>query len=186
MLRHGEAICSLLRALYVSPAWPRRTQRTPRPEVREAQFDDVPLGTGVVDVEQAKARVVGGPIDIGAADVVLGDRVADSARARLDLFVDARTGRVHHFQSDKHSCGFANCRGAVAAPEVDGRSVTLVEAPSVNENPDERDHRHRLTAGLFQLVCAQSRRWDRLLRRTRSAGCGRRPQRPRRARTPLG
>ena len=50
-------------------------------------------------------------------------------------YVDARTGRVHHFQSDKHNCGFANCRGAAAAPEVDGPSVTLVEAPSVVENP---------------------------------------------------
>ena len=51
-------------------------------------------------------------------------------------FIDARTGGVRHFQSDKHSCGFANCGAApAAAPKVDGPSVTLIEAPSVVENP---------------------------------------------------
>ena len=48
-------------------------------------------------------------------------------------FVDAHTARVLHYQSDKHSCGFANCGAVPAATEVDGPSVTLVEAPSVVE-----------------------------------------------------
>ncbi len=50
--------------------------------------------------------------------------------------IDARTGRVLQFVSDKHDCGFAGCAGAPASTEADGPSVTLIEAPSVVENPN--------------------------------------------------
>jgi hypothetical protein len=61
--------------------------------------------------------------------------VGDRAKVGRYL-VDALDGRVLHFISDKHDCGFAGCSGAPEAAEVDGPSVTLIEAPSVVENPD--------------------------------------------------
>lgn len=51
-------------------------------------------------------------------------------------FVDAQTGRMLHYISDKHDCGLSGCATQPAAPEVDGPRVTLIEEPSVIENPD--------------------------------------------------
>ncbi len=50
-------------------------------------------------------------------------------------FVDARTGRVLHYINDKHDCGLSGCSYQPTRPEVDGPSVTLIEAPSAIENP---------------------------------------------------
>jgi hypothetical protein len=50
-------------------------------------------------------------------------------------YVDAQTGRVLHYQNDKHDCGLSSCSYQPVRPEVDGPSVTLIEAPSVVENP---------------------------------------------------
>ena len=49
-------------------------------------------------------------------------------------YVDAHTGRVLHFQNDKHDCRLSNCTYRPGAPETDGPSVTLIEAPSVLED----------------------------------------------------
>lgn len=50
-------------------------------------------------------------------------------------YVDAQTGRVLHYQNDKHDCGLSNCTYKPTPKEIDGPSVTLIESPSVVENP---------------------------------------------------
>jgi|GEM_PF-2477868 len=50
-------------------------------------------------------------------------------------FIDARTGRVLHYQNDKHDCGLGGCSFKPTRAEADGPSVSLIEAPSVTENP---------------------------------------------------
>ena len=48
--------------------------------------------------------------------------------------IDALTGRVLGFQSDKHDCGLGGCEAKPAASDVDGPSVTLIESASVIES----------------------------------------------------
>ena len=48
--------------------------------------------------------------------------------------IDAQTGRVLHFQNDKHDCGLGGCKVKSIEAQVDGPSVTLIEAPSVVED----------------------------------------------------
>ena len=45
-------------------------------------------------------------------------------------YIDAKTGRVLHYRSDKHDCGFGGCKTKAVPVEVDGPSVTLIEAPT--------------------------------------------------------
>jgi hypothetical protein len=47
--------------------------------------------------------------------------------------IDAQTSRVLHYQSDKHDCGLGGCKTKPTASEVDGPSVTLIEAATVVE-----------------------------------------------------
>lgn len=62
-------------------------------------------------------------------------QVDDGDRGKYGrYFVDALTGRVLHYQNDKHDCGLSKCNFRPTRPEVDGPSVTLIEAPSVVED----------------------------------------------------
>ena len=49
-------------------------------------------------------------------------------------FIDAQTGRVLHFQNDKHDCGLAGCKARPTLAGVAGPSVSLIESPTVVEN----------------------------------------------------
>ena len=110
MLRPGEAICSSLRVPMAGAANRSRRgcgrniciealRRGPpsravlRLKVREAQLNDAPHGAGVIDVERAEARVAGGPIDLDAAKVVLGDCVTAAVRAIRTPSSDSEVSR---------------------------------------------------------------------------------------------
>ena len=93
----------------------------PHQDVREAPLEDVPLDAGVVDVDRAKARLVGGPIDLATEILVPTAELRSRVEPRWDE-ADAIVGGAS--APAEPEAGFAaidaSCRKPSSVPQAPG------------------------------------------------------------------